>query len=132
VVWVLRLQCKVKRSVRNQNELLIEPVRCEFERYVTPSPLPTVQCVFCAGRWTAAGKNSYLELYSPQILQIWRRHFFFPNFFTALNKPHASSTAESHFFFFFAGNLSTNPHPLSWSSFLLLPLATGSVSSSVI
>jgi hypothetical protein len=106
----------MQRWVRNQNELVIESVGCEFERYVTPSPLPAVQCVFCAGRWTAVGKNSDLELYSPQILQIWRSHHFFPNFFTALNKPHASSTAGSHFFFFFAGAVSINPHPLSWSS----------------
>ena len=81
MVWVLRLQYKMKRSVRNQNELLIEPVHCEFERYVTPSLLPTVRCVFYAGRWTSGGRNSDLELYSPQILQIWRRHNFFPNFF---------------------------------------------------
>jgi len=37
-----RLWCELQGSVRNQNELLTESVRCEFERYVTPSPRPTV------------------------------------------------------------------------------------------
>jgi hypothetical protein len=49
VVLVLRLQYKVQRWVQNQNELVIESVRCELERYVTPSRLPAVLCVFCAG-----------------------------------------------------------------------------------
>jgi hypothetical protein len=38
----------------------------------------------------------------------------FFSIFTALNKPHDLSTAGSHFFFFFAGAVSINPHTLSW------------------
>ena len=80
------VQYKMQRSVRNQNELLIESVRCEFERFVTPTPLPTAWCVFCAERWTAVGKNSDLKLHSPQILQIWRRHNFFKYFYGSINR----------------------------------------------
>jgi hypothetical protein len=41
-VCVLSLQYKIQRSVQNQNEVLIESVRCDFECYVTPSLLLTV------------------------------------------------------------------------------------------
>ena len=79
-----------------------------------------------------SGRIQILTLFATNSPNMEKTSFFSKLFFTALNKPHASSTAELHFFFFFAGAVSINPHPLSWSSLLLLPLATGSVSSSVI
>jgi hypothetical protein len=105
----------MQRSVRNQNELLIESVGCEFERYVTQSPLPTYSVYFVLDDGLQSGRIQ-ISKFIRHIFSKYGEDVFSKLFFTALNKPHASSTAESHFFFFFAGAVSINQHPLSWSS----------------